>query len=216
MYYYIPFFLRIPYASLICLRRNRARSNVHRPRGFEETGQAFGFKCETTMHDVGGVGIDNHGNALPDSTLSACQPRTPFFSALSAGLSGKTCHLRNNLKERPASTSKEILNYLPTYDPVIFSLCSADCHLCSDVARAGIDVLCVRELTGGIYFGQPKFTRNLPDGQAEALRYYDLSNQEIERITEVAVKAASLRNKKLCPWTRPMFLKHQFFEKNSY
>ena len=39
----------------------------------EQTGQAHGFSLETTSHDVGGVGIDNHGQALPDSTLDACK-----------------------------------------------------------------------------------------------------------------------------------------------
>jgi 3-isopropylmalate dehydrogenase len=67
-----------------------------------------------------------------------------------------------------------------------------------DVASAGIDVLCVRELTGGIYFGQPKSTRILEDGQKEAIDTMIYRTTEIERITEVAVKAASLRDKRIC------------------
>jgi 3-isopropylmalate dehydrogenase len=62
----------------------------------------------------------------------------------------------------------------------------------------GIDVLCVRELTGGIYFGQPKSTETIENGEEQALDTMIYKTSEIERITEIAVKAASLRQKKIC------------------
>jgi len=68
----------------------------------------------------------------------------------------------------------------------------------ADTANAGIDVLCVRELTGGIYFGQPKNTKSLDNGEKEAIDTMVYKTGEIKRITEVAVQAARLRSKSIC------------------
>jgi 3-isopropylmalate dehydrogenase len=62
----------------------------------------------------------------------------------------------------------------------------------------GIDTLCVRELTGGIYFGQPKETKTLENGEKLAIDTMVYRTGEIERITEIAVKAASLRDGRIC------------------
>ena len=62
----------------------------------------------------------------------------------------------------------------------------------------GIDVLCVRELTGGVYFGQPKSTTLLDDGQQEAIDTMIYRTGEIERVTDVAVTAAKLRGGRIC------------------
>ena len=62
----------------------------------------------------------------------------------------------------------------------------------------GIGVLCVRELTGGVYFGQPKRTETLEDGELEAIDTMVYRSGEIERIIEIAVRAASLRDGKIC------------------
>jgi len=165
----------------------------------EKTGEKFGFKCETTMHDVGGIGIDNHGSALPQSTLAACQSADAILFGSVGGPKWE------NLppKEQPERAAllplrKEFELFANLRPGNLFPELADLSPLRSDVARAGIDVLCVRELTGGIYFGQPKSTRDLPDGQVEAIDTMIYRTGEIERITEVAVKAASLRNKKLC------------------
>ena len=62
----------------------------------------------------------------------------------------------------------------------------------------GIDIVCIRELTGGVYFGQPKSTTTLADGDIEAIDTMVYRKSEIERITAVAITAARARGKKLC------------------
>jgi 3-isopropylmalate dehydrogenase len=67
----------------------------------------------------------------------------------------------------------------------------------ADIVEGGFDVLCVRELTGGLYFGQPKFTRTEENGEITVVDTMIYKRSEIERIAHVAFKAAQGRRKKL-------------------
>jgi 3-isopropylmalate dehydrogenase len=165
----------------------------------EKAGEVFNFECITTRHDVGGVGIDNHGKALPDSTLEACRS----MDAILFGSVGGPKWENLPPKEQPERAAllplrKEFELFANLRPGNLFPELADLSPLRQDVAGAGIDVLCVRELTGGIYFGQPKSTRTLEDGQKEAIDTMIYRTTEIERITEVAVKAASLREKRIC------------------
>jgi len=62
----------------------------------------------------------------------------------------------------------------------------------------GIDIVCIRELTGGVYFGQPKTTTTLPDGDVQAVDTMVYRKSEIERITATAIATARSRKNKLC------------------
>ena len=80
-------------------------------------------------------------------------------------------------------------------------ICILNCDLSplrSDTVANGIDTLCVRELTGGIYFGQPKETTTLDNGEKQAVDTMVYRTGEIERITELAVNAAALRDGRIC------------------
>src|SRR3989440_132611 len=68
----------------------------------------------------------------------------------------------------------------------------------ADVGGDGIDIVCIRELTGGVYFGQPKTTTTLPDGDVQAIDTMVYRKSEIERITDTAIATARARKKKLC------------------
>ena len=63
---------------------------------------------------------------------------------------------------------------------------------------SGLDILIVRELTGGIYFGQPRGIETLEDGQRQGFNTYVYRESEIRRIAKVAFEMAQLRNKQLC------------------
>jgi 3-isopropylmalate dehydrogenase len=164
-----------------------------------KAGQLYNFECESTSHDVGGIGIDNHGQALPPSTLEACKS----VDAILFGSVGGP-----KWEDLPPSQQPERAALLPLRKAFelfanlrpgnLFPELSNLSPLRADIASAGIDVLCVRELTGGIYFGQPKNTRILEDDQKEAIDTMIYRTSEIERITEVAVKAAALRGGRIC------------------
>lgn len=165
----------------------------------EQTGQAHGFSLETTSHDVGGVGIDNHGQALPDSTLDACKSVDAILFGSVGGPKWESLPPKEQPERAALLPLRKAFELFANLRPGnLFPELADLSPLRSDVASAGIDVLCVRELTGGIYFGRPKNTKTLDDGQKEAIDTMVYRTGEIERITEVAVKAAALRNKRIC------------------
>ena len=165
----------------------------------EQTGQAHGFSLETTSHDVGGVGIDNHGQALPDSTLDACKSVDAILFGSVGGPKWESLPPKEQPERAALLPLRKAFELFANLRPGnLFPELADLSPLRSDVASAGIDVLCVRELTGGIYFGQPKNTKTLDDGQKEAIDTMVYRTGEIERITEVAVKAAALRNQRIC------------------
>ena len=79
----------------------------------ETLGQRNGFSIETTEHDVGGIGIDNHGSALPDNTLSACKDADAILFGSVGGQNGSLCLPKNNLKEQLYCLSAKLLNSSP-------------------------------------------------------------------------------------------------------
>ena len=165
----------------------------------EKTGQIYQFVCETTSHDVGGVGIDHHGKALPDSTLDACRSVDAILFGSVGGPKWENLPPKDQPERAALLPLRKAFELFANLRPGnLFPELADLSPLRSDVASAGIDVLCVRELTGGIYFGQPKSTNTLDDGQREAIDTMVYRTGEIERITEVAVKAAALRNKRIC------------------
>ncbi len=165
----------------------------------EKTGKAYNFICETADHDVGGIGIDNHGEALPSSTLEACQSVDAILFGSVGGPKWESLPPKDQPERAALLPLRKAFELFANLRPGnLFPELADLSPLRSDVVSNGIDVLCVRELTGGIYFGQPKSTRTLEDGQKEAIDTMIYRTGEIERITEIAVKAAALRGNKIC------------------
>ena len=165
----------------------------------EALGEKKNFQIETSTHDVGGIGIDNHGSALPHSTLSACSEADAILFGSVGGPKWE------NLppKEQPERAAllpirKEFELFANLRPGNLYPELSDLSPLRSETVSNGIDVLCVRELTGGIYFGQPKSTQKSEDGEEIALDTMIYKTSEIERITEIAIRAASLRNGRIC------------------
>src|SRR5277367_4956272 len=168
-------------------------------KGLRVTEQKFNFKLEITEAPVGWAGIDAAGKALPDATLALCK-RSDSILFGSVGLPDRDPTIPK--EERPERAAllrlrKEFglfANIRPVKLPKILSHA---CPLAKERQGDGIDILVVRELTGGMYFGQPKKTENLGGGNFRAIDTMVYTTPEIERIEHVAFKAAQLRRKKL-------------------
>ena len=154
-------------------------------------GERVGFELQETPADVGGVAIDNHGEALPQSTIDVC---TASEAILFGSIGGpKWEHLPP--EEQPERAAllplrKQFGLYANLRPAVIFPALRDASPLRPEVIGESLDLLVVRELTGGIYFGTPKGR----DGD----RAYDTlvySRPEIERIARVAFEAARTRKK---------------------
>ncbi|PNH81772.1 3-isopropylmalate dehydrogenase [Vibrio diazotrophicus] len=149
-------------------------------------------------HDVGGIAIDNHGCPLPDSTLRACEESDAVLFGSVGG--PKWEHLPPN--EQP---ERGALLPLRKHFQLFCNLRPAQIHkgleafspLRADISDRGFDIVVVRELTGGIYFGQPKGR----EGEGANEKAFDTEvyhRFEIERIAKIAFESARLRRKKVC------------------
>ena len=162
-------------------------------------GEKKNFTIDSTSHDVGGIGIDNHGDALPDSTLSACQQADAILFGSVGGPKWENLPPKEQPERAALLPIRKAFQLFANLRPGNLYPELADLSpLRADTVANGIDVLCVRELTGGIYFGQPKSTKSLDNGEEEAIDTMIYKTSEIERIIEVAVKAASLRDGRIC------------------
>ncbi len=157
----------------------------------------FSLTLKITEAPVGWAGIDAAGKALPDATLKLCQESDCILFG-SVGLPDRDPTIPK--EERPERAAllrlrKEFglfANLRPVKLPK--ELAHA-CPLSSERQGGGIDILVVRELTGGMYFGQPKKTEEISAGagKGKILRAIDTmvyTTPEIERIAHVAFRAA--------------------------
>ena len=158
-----------------------------------------GFTTEAKAADVGGAGIDNHGKALPDSTLRTCEES----DAILFGSVGGPKWEKLPPKEQPERAAllplrKHFTLFANIRPGLLYKELTAASPIKTERIPDGIDIVCIRELTGGLYFGKPKETTTLPDGDIQAVDTMIYRKSEIERITATAVATARTRKKKLC------------------
>ena len=149
----------------------------------------YNFDYEIETHDFGGIAIDNHGTPLPDTTLSACKQADAI---LLGAVGGPRWTDPNNRPEQGLLGIRKALGLFANIRPT--TVTSGTSHL-SPIKKervAGTDFILVRELTGGIYFGEPKHWNE--DKALDSLTY---TRTEIERIARVAFDLAQNRRKKL-------------------
>lgn len=160
--------------------------------------QKFGFTTERTACYVGGAGIDHCGKALPAETLAACEAADAILFGSVGGPKWDTLPP----DERPERGALlPLRKHFRLYANLRPGICMAELVDASPVKNAliegGFDILCVRELTGGMYFGQPKFYGER-DGETVALDTMIYKRSEVERIAHVAFQAARGRSGRLC------------------
>ncbi len=161
------------------------------------TSKRFGFEIVHEEFAVGGVAIDLFDDALPESTLKGCREAEAIFFGSIGGPKWETL---------PPHKQPERAALLPLrkYFGLYANLRPAKCYpgllyaspLKTENIPDGFDLLVVRELTGGLYFGQPKHTIAIENGE-RAIDTMIYETREIERITHVAFKAAGLRRKRV-------------------
>ncbi len=159
----------------------------------------FNFQLAITEAPVGWAGIDAAGKALPDATLALCRQSDAILFG-SVGLPDRDPTIPK--EERPERAAllriRKEFGLFANLRPVTLPKALAHaCPLAKERQGNGIDILVVRELTGGMYFGQPKKTEDLGGGVQRAIDTMVYTTPEIERIAHVAFQAARLRRKKL-------------------
>jgi len=155
--------------------------------------------------DVGGVAIDRHGTALPDSTLKTCETCAAILLGSVGGPKWEKLPPQRQPERAALLPLRKHFRLYANLRPAICypSLVHAS-PLRPDLVAQGFDILVVRELTGGIYFGQPKKTDALSAGepgfealsclaQKRAVDTMVYTTAEIERISRLAFTAARSR-----------------------
>jgi 3-isopropylmalate dehydrogenase len=163
------------------------------------TERKFGFRLNITEAPVGWAAIDAAGKALPEKTLAVCKDSDSILFG-SVGLPDRDPTIPK--EERPERAAllrlRKEFGLFANLRPVkLPKALSHACPLAKERQGDGIDILVVRELTGGMYFGQPKKTEDLGGGNFRATDTMVYTTPEIERIAHVAFRAAQSRRKKL-------------------
>ena len=155
----------------------------------------FGHEIVFTPYDIGGVAIDKHGKPLPEETVEGCLSADSVLLGAVGGPKWDT--LPGNMRPEKALLGiRSAMGLFTNLRPAkLYPALSGECPLRSDIVENGFDIMIVRELTGGIYFGE----RGMREGKygEEAYDTESYSRMEIERIVRVAFETARKRRKHL-------------------
>ena len=159
--------------------------------------QDFGFEAELEYAAIGGAGYDQSGQPLPAETLEICeQSDAVLFGAIGGP---QYDELPRDLRpEKGLLNLRSSLALFSNLRPAILYPQLANASSLKAELVAGLDIMIVRELTGGIYFGQPRGIRELENGERQGFNTLVYAEHEIERIARSAFDIAILRNRRLC------------------
>lgn len=158
----------------------------------------FDVSFERTFANVGGAGIDNEGKALPDTTIAICKASDAILFGSVGGPKWESLPPNEQPERGALLPLRKIFGLFCNLRPaVIFPALTGASSLKQEIIEGGFDLLVVRELTGDIYFAEPKGI----EGEGAARTGFDTmkySDAEVERISHIAFAAARKRNKKVC------------------
>ncbi|MFH1067255.1 MAG: 3-isopropylmalate dehydrogenase [bacterium] len=157
------------------------------------------FKLEFDFHEalVGGVAIDKKGKALPEETVELCRGCDAILFGSVGGPKWENLPPNEQPERAALLPLRKIFGLFANLRPVVcYPELVASSPIKTNIIPQGFDVLVVRELTGGIYFGQPKKTEKTESGE-RAVDTLVYETREIERIGRLAFQAARARRRKL-------------------
>ncbi len=147
---------------------------------------------------VGGTAFDATGFPLPEESLQKAKAADAILLGAVGGPKWDKLDDRSKRPEQGLLDIRSKLELFGNLRPAILYPQLADASTLKPEVVSGLDILIVRELTGGIYFGKPRGIRTLENGEREGYNTYVYNESEIRRIGRVAFEAAMKRNKKLC------------------
>lgn len=159
--------------------------------------QQFNLDLAWSHGLLGGCSIDAFGVPLADETLATARAADAILLGAVGGYKWDTIE-RSVRPERGLLKIRSELNLFANLRPAILYPQLADASSLKPEIVAGLDILIVRELTGGIYFGQPRGIRTLENGEKEGFNTDVYRESEIKRIARVAFEMARLRGSKVC------------------
>jgi len=166
-------------------------------RVLTKVGAKFGKTFETEEALIGGSAIDATGGPLPDETVRLCKASDAVLLGAVGGPKWDTIDPAIRPERGLLGIRKELGLFANLRPASLFPELRHACFLRPDIVAKGIDLLVVRELTGGAYFGTPKGVE-VRDGERVGFNNMIYSEHEIRRIAKVGFEAARKRRKQLC------------------
>ena len=157
----------------------------------------FGLDAELEQACIGGAAIDAAGVPLPDETLRLARSADAILMGAVGGPQWAAVE-RSKRPERGLLKIRSSLNLFANLRPAFLYPQLAGASSLHAALVAGLDLMIVRELTGDIYFGEPRGIRVLQNGEREGFNTMVYRESEIERIARVGFETAMKRNKRLC------------------
>ncbi len=154
----------------------------------------FGFKFHTQNALVGGAAYDAAGTPLPDETIKICESSDAVLFGSVGGPKWEKLPPEKQPERGALLPLRKHFTLYANIRPVrVYPALVDSCPLKNDLIPQGVDIVFFRELTGGIYFGQPK---SIADDRKSAVDTMKYTVAEVERIARNAFEAARLRPKK--------------------
>ncbi len=170
-------------------------TQVRRVMDWFEKKHSLGFKVTEGL--VGGASYDVHGVPLTDSTLAQALDADAVLFGAVGGPQYDDLPFDKKPERGLLALRKEMQLYANLRPAIVFEAMTDASALKPDVV-SGLDILILRELTGGVYFGEPRGISDLPDGQRKGVNTQVYTTNEILRIAKVAFELARKRGSKVC------------------
>ncbi len=156
-----------------------------------------GLDIEMESAHIGGAAYDESGSPLPQATLDLCKASNAILLGAVGGPQYESLE-RDLRPEKGLLGLRSELELFSNLRPAILYPQLANASSLKPEIVSGLDIMIVRELTGGIYFGQPRGIRSLEGGEREGYNTLVYAEHEIERIARSAFDVAMKRDKKVC------------------
>lgn len=159
--------------------------------------QEFGLNAEIENGLVGGSAYDDSGSPLPEATLSLAKESDAILLGAVGGYKWESLDISVRPEKGLLGLRSE-LDLFANLRPAILYPQLAHASTLKEEVVSGLDIMIVRELTGGIYFGQPRGIRTLENEEKQGYNTLIYKESEIERIAHVAFETAMKRDKRVC------------------
>ncbi|KAA0256912.1 3-isopropylmalate dehydrogenase [Deferribacter autotrophicus] len=161
----------------------------------DKISQKHNISLQYEFSDVGGIAIDKYDTPLPEHTLKICENSDAILFGSVGGPKWENLPPDKQPERGALLPLRKHFNLFANIRPVkVFKPLKDSCSLKDNLIEDGIDIVIFRELTSGIYFGQPKYISKDKTYAIDTMKY---SVSEIERIARLAFEAARIRNNRV-------------------
>ena len=153
------------------------------------------FTCEEAL--LGGVAYDQYQTPYPQQTLELAKEADAILLGAVGGPKWESLAYQNRPERGLLGIRKDLQLFANLRPAKVFNALSDSSTLKKEIVD-NLDIMIVRELTGDLYFGEPRGVTTLADGSRQGINTMTYNSKEVERIARVALELAKIRGKKLC------------------